>query len=244
MPGELLADTARRPQALVGVGRAACGCRDHDVGLVAAHLAQQLLEVRRPWPTTSIPASASSRRAIPSRSSSESSPITTRRDHPLDQRPAAGRAVDLEPPAERREPVGESRAAPAAVRGRRRPRRRRATLDARAAAGLARRAPRRASRRRGGRRWPAPRRRGSSRWPRRRGQPRLAVVVQRRRSAARAARACAAPGPGRSSVSTAGWMPRASSRSSAVARCSSSRASARRSGGQLGVAAQLGLDRG
>ena len=76
------------------------------------------------WPTTSIPAS-SSRRAAPSRSSTESS-----RDHDahgISARrivPAAGRAGDLELAAERRDAVGEAAQAAAlrvgAAAGRRR----------------------------------------------------------------------------------------------------------------------------
>ena len=59
------------------------------------------------WPTTSIPASSSSR-ATPARSRTESSASTTRTGPSRRTTvPLPGRAVDLEPPVERRQAVGQ-----------------------------------------------------------------------------------------------------------------------------------------
>ena len=86
-----------------------------------------------------------------------------------------------------------------------------------------RRGCRRGWRSRSGRRWSGPRRRGSRRRPRPAPGSGARRRTRARRAAARGGRACAAPAISPSSVSTAGWMPRASSRSSSMASWSSSR---------------------
>ncbi len=69
-------DLARRPHALVGVGRRHADVDHRHVGRIGGHRRHQLVGVAA-RPTTSRPASASTR-ATPSRISSESSAITTR----------------------------------------------------------------------------------------------------------------------------------------------------------------------
>ena len=139
------------------------------------------------------------------------------RDPRAQPRAAADRAVDLQRPADRRHAVVEPAQAGAGARDRRRRRRRRRRATTQLA--VRRAAPRRArsTRARSGRRWSAPRRRGSTRRPR--PAPAAAPSTSTSHSIGTVPRSASAPIAGASprSVRIAGWMPRASSRSSASA---------------------------
>ena len=120
---QLLADRRRRPQAVVGVVGGHPDVDDRDVGLVGAHLAQQVLGVGRLADDLDPGLVEQARDPLPQQhrvlADHDSHGITA-----LSLVPAAGRAGDLELAAEGRDPVGEP-AQPAAVEGRRRRRRRR-----------------------------------------------------------------------------------------------------------------------